>query len=263
MRRPESVWGSLQRLAVAFVFLASAGVQTSASADSEPFAAMPDALWRVISLICVPAGIIGPPLPCSEVRQEGSGGYAVLAVNANHMLTVPTTRVRGIESPALLAKGGPNYWQAAWRAQRYFQAAAHGPLAREDVGIAVNSEAARSQDQFHIHTGCLKQGVRAAVASLRLTPDDGWRRLSKPLPGGRYRVRAVEGADLSGVDVLGLLDAADRADPARMARQSIAVAGAEIKGRPGFIVFNADSQDRAGAHAEALLDFSCATATLR
>jgi CDP-diacylglycerol pyrophosphatase len=263
MRRLKDAASALWGLVLALGLFASTCVPSFASADSEPFAGMPDALWRVISLVCVPAGAIGLPLPCSEVRREGSGGYAILAVSANHILTVPTSRITGIESPALLDTRGPNYWQAAWHAQTYLQAAAKELLARDDIGIAVNSEGSRSQDQFHLHTGCLRRDVRTAVAALKLAPGEGWHRVGVRLPGGRYRVRAVDGADLAQVNVLGLLDAADRADPSRMARQSVAVVGATVMGRPGFFVLNADSQDHAGAHAEALLDFSCASATRR
>lgn len=263
MRPPEVSRGLLPVAIVAGGLLAAAIDTAHASVDSEPFANMPYALWRVVHYLCVPSHAIGLTTPCEDVTYEGTGGYAILAVNANHILTVPTARISGIESRALLRPGQPNYWQAAWAAQRYLKAARRASLPREMVGLAINSADGRSQEQLHIHTGCVFPFVRSALAGLSLKPDDGWRTLTPRLPGGRYRVRAVMGADLKQIDVLGLLEPALRADADAMARQTIAVAGTTIDGQPGYYVLNARSANGMDAHAEALLDFSCASALSR
>lgn len=250
-----------RRLAASGCLVALASIVPAAAAsDSEPFANMPDALWKVVSLVCVPSAAIGLPLPCAEVRRERGGGIAILPVSANHILTVPTTQVRGIESPDLLAPSSPNYWQAAYEARKYLKAGARHPLDRSMIGMAVNSEGGRSQEQFHIHTGCVSPMVHAAVTALGISPQDGWRKLRQGLWGGRYRVRAVLGEDLAKVDVFGLLEPRLRSDPAAMARQTIGVVGTRFGTEPGFIVFNADSRNQGTAHAEALLDFTCGLA---
>lgn len=231
-----------------------------ASPDSAPFANMPYALWRVVHYLCVPTNAIGLTAPCEEVTYEGAGGYAILAANGNHILTVPTSRITGIESRILLKPGQPNYWQAAWTAQKYLKAARRAPLPRDLIGLALNSADGRSQEQLHIHTGCLLPSVRTALVNLRLKPDDGWRPLPQHAPGGRYRVRAVLGQDLSRIDVLGILEPAIRADAETMSQQTVAVAGAMIGGQPGFYVLNASSADGMDAHAEGLLDFACQAA---
>lgn len=258
----------MRRGLVALVLLAG-GLATAASdvahasADSEPFANMPYALWRVVHYLCVPTHAIGLTAPCEDVKYEGTGGYAILAVNANHILTVPTARITGIESRVLLRPGQPNYWQAAWTAQSYLKAARRAPLPRDMVGLALNSADGRSQEQLHIHTGCLFPYVRTALAGLRLKPEDGWRNLQQRLPGGRYRVRAVMGSDLKQIDVLDFLEPSLRGNEDAMSQQTVAVAGATINGQPGFYVLNANSTTGGDAHAEGLLDFTCAIAKTR
>jgi CDP-diacylglycerol pyrophosphatase len=263
MRRPD-VRRRLFALALLAGGLATAASDTArASADSEPFASMPYALWRVVHYLCAPTHAIGLTTPCEDVKYEGTGGYAILAVNSNHILTVPTTRITGIESRVLLRPGQPNYWQAAWAAQSYLKAARRAPLPRDMAGLALNSADGRSQEQLHIHTGCVFPFVLSTLAGLRLKPEDGWRPLSSRLPGGRYRVRAVLGADLTHIDVFGLLEPSLRADEDAMSQQTIAVAGAIIGGQPGFYVLNASSANGMDAHAEGLLDFTCAIAKMR
>lgn len=253
----------LARTVLASALLAAATDGARASPDSEPFANMPYALWRVVHYLCVPTNAIGLTMPCEDVRYEGAGGYAILAVNANHILTVPTARISGIESRALLRPGQPNYWQAAWRAQTYLKPARRAPLPRDMVGLAINSAEGRSQEQLHIHTGCLLPNVRTTLAGLHLKPEDGWRKLAQHLPGGRYRVRAVLGTDLSQIDVLGLLEDELRANAEAMGQQTIAVAGATLNGQPGFYVLNASAANGMDGHSEALLDFTCGIAKTR
>ncbi len=255
--------GLLALALVAGGLIVAGNTPARASADSEPFANMPYALWRVVHYLCVPTHAIGITAPCEDVKYEGTGGYAILAVNAYHILTVPTTRITGIESRILLRPGQPNYWQAAWVAQSYLKAARRAPLPRDMVGLALNSADGRSQEQLHIHTGCLFPFVRSALAGLHLKPEDGWRPLPTRLPGGRYRVRAVLGADLAQIDVFNLLEPSLRANEDAMSQQTIAVAGATISGQPGFYVLNASSANGMDAHSEALLDFTCAIAKMR
>jgi CDP-diacylglycerol pyrophosphatase len=134
---------------------------TIANLTHSASAANRDELWAVVHDICVPAyQSIGVGFPCSEVS-IGDGlerGFAVLRVpsSATHVIVVPTTRISGIESPELLKKNAPNYWEAAWDARRFVEEGARRQLPRDKIGMAINSEASRSQDQLHIHRpeGC-------------------------------------------------------------------------------------------------------------
>src|ERR1700757_2680511 len=66
-----------------------------------------DALWTIVHDQCVPhEQRASDPAPCALVDLSGGGdrGYVVLKdpVGATQFLLIPTARVTGIESPALL-----------------------------------------------------------------------------------------------------------------------------------------------------------------
>ncbi len=80
-------------------------------------AADPSALWHIDNGKCVPhMRESNDPAPCSIV--DLTVGYVVLKdiVGATQFLLMPTARISGIESPAVLAPDAPNYWDLAWRA---------------------------------------------------------------------------------------------------------------------------------------------------
>src|SRR5208282_6128619 len=121
-------------------------------------------LWVVVHDICLPAYQgIGVAFPCAEINiAEGlDRGFAVLQTpsSATHVIVVPTIRISGIESPALLSENAPNYWEAAWEARRFVNDGAGRQLPRDKIGMAINSAARRSQDQLHIHVACIAPRV--------------------------------------------------------------------------------------------------------
>ncbi|HEX4216814.1 MAG TPA: CDP-diacylglycerol diphosphatase, partial [Acidimicrobiales bacterium] len=127
-------------------------------------AADPDALWNIVGGQCVPnQQAKQDPAPCVSV--DLAGGYAVLKDQrgVTQVLVIPTTRVSGIESPALLDPAAPNYWADAWKARRNVEQFAHREIPREDLALAVNSVYGRSQDQLHIHVDCIRPDVRDAL----------------------------------------------------------------------------------------------------
>ena len=86
-------------------------------------AADPDALWYIISEQCVPdQQQAHSPKPCALV--DLAAGYVVLKDRDGNtqFLVMPTARITGIESPAILAPDAPNYWQDAWDARRFVDA---------------------------------------------------------------------------------------------------------------------------------------------
>jgi CDP-diacylglycerol pyrophosphatase len=89
-------------------------------------AANRDELWFVVDDLCLPAyRSLGVAFPCLEVNITNGleRGFAVLQVpsSAAHVLVVPTSRISGIESPALQREDTPNYWQAAWDSRRFVE----------------------------------------------------------------------------------------------------------------------------------------------
>src|SRR5579872_4100449 len=150
MRHPANRLALLAIPIVALILATAAGARSALISKlmDKTVAAHPNALWHIVHSLCtVDMKTSGHPAPCTAVNL--SVGYAVLKdiQGDTQYLVIPTARVAGIESPALLGDSSPNYWQAAWSARRYFEASAHAQVPRDDIGLAVNSALARTQDQ--------------------------------------------------------------------------------------------------------------------
>jgi CDP-diacylglycerol pyrophosphatase len=160
-------------------------------------AANRSALWSVVHDICLPAyQDIGVAFPCAEVSIANGldRGFAVLRIpsSATHIIVVPTTRISGIESPGLLKKNAPNYWDAAWNARRFVEDGARRRLPRDKIGMAINSAASRSQDQLHIHVACIAPTVANFLRRHQAEIHETWSFLSPALLGHRFAAMKVE-----------------------------------------------------------------------
>jgi CDP-diacylglycerol pyrophosphatase len=224
-------------------------------------AADPDALWNIVSGQCVPSQQAKhDPAPCLSV--DLAGGYAVLKdqSGATQVLVIPTTRVTGIESPALLDPAAPNYWAAAWKARDDVAALAHRDIPREDLALAVNSVYGRSQDQLHIHVDCIRADVRDALNAALDRVGPKWTPLDVSLAGHRYKAMRIAGEDLGDRDPFKLLAAGDPVAHADMGVETLVLAGAVFEdGSPGFILLSdrADPSTRDPAAGESLMDHGC------
>jgi CDP-diacylglycerol pyrophosphatase len=218
------------------------------------------ALWRIVHEQCVPAALKGdkPPPPCLEAK----GPTAVIKDRNGvaQLLAIPTARVTGIEDPALLRADGPDYFADAWRARRLMPAYLRSTPAREDVGIAINSEYTRSQDQLHLHIDCLKREVVVALADYAPHFDEVWRPMAVALDGRRYWARRVVSADLAGVDPFRLLAGEMPKAKGEMGSWSLAAVPVLFAGRPGFALLADHAELAAGGHPEDLQDHDCAVA---
>lgn len=202
-------------------------------------------LWTLIHDACSPAAArnIYPPSPCAEVDTShgNAGGYAVLKDRTGRYqyLLLPLARIPGIESPALLAPGAPNYFADAWTARLYVEAALHAAQSRDVLSLVVNSGHGRSQDQLHIHLDCIRPDVHDALQRLLPTITSRWRALSERLPPHRHDYQAmwVEGETLPINPFKALADALPASDS--MASHSLIVVGAySADGKPGFILLS-------------------------
>jgi len=160
-------------------------------------------------------------------------------------LIVPDHEVTGIESPAVFRPPVADFWRYGWEAGARLLPT-HPPA---DRGLAINSEAGRSQNLLHIHISCVLPGVRDALARAAIGPD--WAaapffRFGKDL----YNVRKVATLDPSPFLRLAELPGA-RAD---MAEQSLAVIGS---GDGGFFLVTDSTEPGVVAETEALLDERC------
>jgi CDP-diacylglycerol pyrophosphatase len=229
----------------------------------------PNALWDIVHGQCVPnEEHYDRPEPCALVElRAGEGlGYAVLKdlVGDTQFLLIPTARIAGIESPALLSPGAPNYFESAWESRTYVDDVLGRALPRDDFSLAINSAYGRTQNQLHIHIDCVRSDVRDALRGHEAAIGYRWAPLDIPLAGHRYMAVRVAGDQLNRTNPFKLL--ADGVPGARedMGRHTLVVVGAVFSnGRPGFIVLDdhADAAIGDRASGEELQDHACAIAS--
>ena len=222
-----------------------------------------DALRRIVQEQCAPHWLAEHrPAPCERVRLPampfGREGYAVLADRKGgaHFLLIPTATLTGVESPALRARGAPNFFADAWDARDLIALRVGHDVARDAIGLAVNPRHARSQDQFHIHIECLRPDVAADLRRASARVGAAWAPLE--LRGRRYLAMRVMGEDLAGANPITLL-AEQRPDAAQdLGDYTFIVAGMRFGAEPGFVLL-ADN----GPAGELLLDSTCAASALK
>ncbi len=224
-----------------------------------------DALWKIMHDQCVPdEQANNNPAPCARV-DLGSGvdkGYVILKdrVGVAQFLLIATRKISGIESPDIFAPDSPNYWAEAWQNRTYVSAAAKHDLAWDMIGLAINSQPARSQDQFHIHIDCLQPDVRALLAAHRGEIGTTWAELPFNLYGGRYFARRL--ADIASEDPFKLLASGMAGAAQNMGLETLVVAGISFApAQNGFVLLASRTAPGYLAHGASLLDYSCALAT--
>lgn len=225
----------------------------------------PNVLWKIIHDECVPdQRLNNDPAPCAAVDLSGgeARGHALLKDidGPAQFLLIPTTRISGIDDPRIADANQPNYFAAAWAARFEVEAALHRSLPRDDIGLAINSAADRSQNQLHIHIDCLRPDVIKALHEHAATLTETWSPFPAPLAGHTYLARRLDGPTLT-ANPFRLL--ANETPAAGMADETLVVAGITFpNGNPGFILLADHVNHATGdlAHGEELQDHSCAAA---
>ncbi|MGD0188698.1 MAG: CDP-diacylglycerol diphosphatase [Roseiarcus sp.] len=220
------------------------------------------ALWTIVHEQCVPHFRAGEgPRPCESVdlSQGEDKGVALLKDlrGVAQYLAIPTRRVSGIEDPLVLAPDAPDVFAFAWAGRRALEARLGRALPREAIGVSVNSQFVRSQDQLHLHVDCMDRDVMAALASYQDALDQQWRVMRAPLKGRRYWARRLDSADLTDAAPFRLL--ADGLEGARdhMGLETLIAVGASFAGKPGFVLLADHAEMEGGGHAEDLQDHDC------
>ena len=227
----------------ALAVIVGAGGVTAAHANADP-----NALWTIVHDRCVPdEEASSDPAPCALVDLVGGEGrgYAVLKdlVGATQFLLIPTERISGIESPALLEPDATNYFAAAWRASSFVDERAGVDIPRDWMSLAINSAVARSQNQFHIHIDCVRADIRESVSRNIAHVGPDWAPFPEPLNGHTYRAMTIAGDDLGATDPVKLL--AGRVDD--MGLETLVVVGAYLgDGRPGFLLLASQADPATG-----------------
>jgi CDP-diacylglycerol pyrophosphatase len=218
-------------------------------------ASNPDALWKIVHEQCVPAEQSnGKPGVCTDVNLAKR--YAILKdiVGNTQFLLIPTDRVTGIESPLILAPDAPDYWVDAWDSRHYVDERAKVLLPDNQIGLEINSQFRRSQNQLHIHIDCMREDIVAALVPYRDQVLDRWRPVT--LDKQQYRVMRV--ANLMAQNNPFRVVARDHPGSDQMAEQTILVTSAGPTTKDGWLIVNSalNIEDGSGT-AEPLLDHEC------
>jgi len=154
-----------------------------------------EVLWQIVSEKCVPGmRQYGDPTPCQNVNLRQ--GYVVFKdiKGPLHYLLLPTAKITGMESPALLDPATPNLFFAAWQ-WRTLLIAQDKPINDRAFALAINAQYGRSQNQLHIHISCLRPEVRQQLDTEAAELNEAWQSLT--LHGHRYLVRALSAAQVA------------------------------------------------------------------
>jgi CDP-diacylglycerol pyrophosphatase len=223
------------------------------------------ALWEVVRSCLANYDLTGAAFPCLKVDLAGGveQGYVVLRppFGGPDTILTPIRRIVGIEDPWLQSPRAPNFFEAAWNARMLVKSLNGKPPGRREAALAVNSRPLRSQDQLHIHIGCLLPSVRLTLEALGPTLRPGeWTQVEGVLSRSEVWVFRTALASLATIEPFRLAADGLGATELDRARLEIAVAEIKVAERGEFFILasrpNA-SESRAEATAEGIVDPVC------
>jgi CDP-diacylglycerol pyrophosphatase len=136
-------------------------------------------------------------------------------------------------------------------------------LKRENLGVAVNSLFARTQNQLHLHISCVNSEVIEQLKNGASDTQSQWGSSKLRFQGSVFRVRKIEQENLDRVDPFLLLATDLDSKGCDMMDHSLALVGATFPdGRRGFYLLDsveAESSRGRFTGAESLLDEKCSS----
>jgi CDP-diacylglycerol pyrophosphatase len=235
---------------------------------SDGGAAEHQALWQVVRACVADYQTTGASFPCLSVDlSEGiDRGFVVLRppFGAPDTILSPTRQVIGVEDPWLQSPEAPNYFAAALGA-RAFIAKPDGSAPRlDEIALAVNSRTARTQDQLHIHIGCVSPQLQLAMRLQEASMKVGeWARFGSLVPGSELWGLRTGRSDLDRTAPFRLAAKQFAVRDSDIGRLMVAVVGMRIANRDELILLVGDhrSQERSGHFwAEEVVDTGCSEA---
>jgi CDP-diacylglycerol pyrophosphatase len=223
----------------------------------------PNALWVIVQS-CVSQAQAGHLMPGSCIAVDQHDRVAILRSieGREQFLLVPTIRVTGIEDAYVLKPAAPNYWALAWTAAlRYLPADVSKDRTR--IGLAINSEYGRSQNQLHIHISCIKRSTADILRGAQGQIGSTWSAPAIVLGEHTYRAMRISGLTLGVVNPFALAEKIPGASQHMGSHTLVLVGAAWDDARPGFYLLDDvahqedDTFDR--GHGEALLDEDCSS----
>jgi CDP-diacylglycerol pyrophosphatase len=218
-----------------------------------------NALWKIVDIRCVPSQqATGTPGQCTRVDLDKR--YVILKdiVGRSQYLLIPTDRITGIESPLILAPHAQDYWVDAWDSRHDVEQSVKRTLPDNLLGLEINSQYRRSQNQLHIHIDCLRRDVSLALGRHAKDAPGQWH--WDTIDGRRYRIMRVTSLSEAGNPFR--IVARDNQDAEAMATQTILVTGAgPTADTDGWLILNSGIDiDNGSGSAEGLMDHACRVA---
>jgi CDP-diacylglycerol pyrophosphatase len=162
------------------------------------------ALWQVVRACVSDYKLTGAPFPCLEVNLAGGenlGNVVLRPPLTQDTMLAPTRRIKGVEDPFLQSPEAPNYFDAAWRARTFLKDTNGEAPARDAIALFVNSAVVRTQDQLHIHVGCLLPYARRTLAAAApQVPIGEWAQIGPVVPHTMFWAYRIPGTDLANVN---------------------------------------------------------------
>ena len=198
------------------------------------------ALWQVVRACVADYKLTGTPFPCLEVNLTGGeplGSVVLRPPLSEDTLLAPTRRIKGIEDPFLQSPEAPNYFDAAWRARTFLKNGDGQTPERDAIALFVNSAIVRTQDQLHIHVGCLFPYARATLAAAApMVPMGEWAQIGPVVPHTMFWAYRIPGTDLANVNPFRLAAEAVGGKTKDPGDLTVVVVGVRVDGDDQFLI---------------------------
>src|SRR5580700_8620761 len=197
-------------------------------------------LWQVVRACVADYKLTGTPFPCLEVDLSGGEERGTVVLRPpllEDTVLAPTRRIAGIEDPFVRSPEAPNYFDAAWRARTFLKDEEGEAPERDNIALFVNSAVVRTQDQLHIHVGCLVHYARRTLAAAApKVPMGAWAQIGPVVPHTMFWGYRIPGTDLSNVDPFRLAAEAVAGKTHDPGDLTVAVAGVRVDGDDEFLI---------------------------
>ena len=225
-------------------------------------------LWMIVSFKCMRhLAKSEAPIPCDSIDTSlgWDRGVALLkdGVGVARMLAIPTHPVSGIEDPAVLADGEPNYFAVAWSERNAFPMRLHVMPPTGSVAVVVDSKPAREQDQLHLIVDCLDPQVATAIADEAPRLDTQWKPMTVPIKGRSYWARRVDAAHAEDIAPFRLLAEGWPGAKETIGDWSLALTQPASLGEHAFVLLADRAEGDTGGRPRDLLDPTCAVVAKR
>ena len=198
------------------------------------------ALWQVVRACVADYKLTGKPFPCLEVNIAGGAAQGNVVLRpplSEDTVLAPTRRIKGIEDPFLQSPEAPNYFDAAWRARTFLKGANGRTPDRDAIALFVNSAVVRTQDQLHIHVGCLLPNARRTLAAdAPKMPMGEWRQIGPVVPHTMFWGYRIPGTDLVNVNPFRLAAGALGAKTNGPGDLTVVVVGVRVESADQFVI---------------------------